>query len=58
MTHRYSHNSDKILACIPIDRYKKIGTMCFMDTCFAAQTAQNLPLADLEDYPMSPHLNQ
>jgi hypothetical protein len=23
MTHRYSNNSDKILACIPIDGYKK-----------------------------------
>jgi hypothetical protein len=23
MTHRYSNNSDKILACIPIDRCKK-----------------------------------
>jgi hypothetical protein len=24
----------KILACIPIDRYKKIGTICVKDTCF------------------------
>jgi hypothetical protein len=23
----------KILACIPIDRYKKIGTICVNDTC-------------------------
>jgi hypothetical protein len=23
----------KILACIPIDRYKKIGTICIKDTC-------------------------
>jgi hypothetical protein len=23
----------KILACIPIDRYKKIGTICTKDTC-------------------------
>jgi hypothetical protein len=24
----------KILACIPINRYKKIGTICFKDTFF------------------------
>jgi hypothetical protein len=23
----------KILACIPMDRYKKIGTICVEDTC-------------------------
>jgi hypothetical protein len=23
----------KILACIPMDRYKKIGTICVKDTC-------------------------
>jgi hypothetical protein len=23
----------KILVCIPIDRYKKIGTICIKDTC-------------------------
>jgi hypothetical protein len=23
----------KILACIPTDRYKKIGTICVKDTC-------------------------
>jgi hypothetical protein len=23
----------KILTCIPIDRYKKIGTICVKDTC-------------------------
>jgi hypothetical protein len=23
----------KILACIPIDRYNKIGTICIKDTC-------------------------
>jgi hypothetical protein len=23
----------KILACIPIDRYKKIGTICIKDAC-------------------------
>jgi hypothetical protein len=48
----------KILACIPIDRYKKIGTICIKDTCLAAQTAQSLALKGLEDYPTSAHLNQ
>jgi hypothetical protein len=48
----------KIVACIPIDRYKKIGTICIKDTCLAAQTAQSLALEGLEDYPMSARLNQ
>ncbi len=32
----------KILACIPIDRYKKIGTICVKDTCL------QIPLAALD----------
>jgi hypothetical protein len=44
-----------ILACIPIDRYKKIGTICIKDICL---TAQSLALADSEDYPTSARLNQ
>jgi hypothetical protein len=48
----------KILACIPIDRYKKIGTICVNDTCLAAQTAQSLALEGLEVYPTSVRLNQ
>jgi hypothetical protein len=48
----------KILACIPIDRYKKIGTICVSDTCLAAQTAQSLALEGLEVYPTSVRLNQ
>jgi hypothetical protein len=48
----------KILACIPIDRSKKIGTICVQDTCHAAQTAQSLALEDPKDYPTSARLNQ
>jgi hypothetical protein len=48
----------KILACILIDRYKKIGTICVNDTCLAAQTAQGLPLEGLEVYPTLVCLNQ
>jgi hypothetical protein len=48
----------KILACIPIDRYKKIGTISIKDTCLAAQTAQSLALEGLEVYPMLVHPNQ
>jgi hypothetical protein len=48
----------KILACIPIDRYKKIGTICIKDTYLAAQTAQSLALDGLEDYSTSACLNQ
>jgi hypothetical protein len=29
----------KILACIPIDRYKKIGTICVKDTCLRISLA-------------------
>jgi hypothetical protein len=29
----------KILACIPIDRYKKIGTICIKDTCLQISLA-------------------
>jgi hypothetical protein len=41
----------KILACIPIDRYKKIGTICIKDTCLqilfaAAQDPQSRGLAN------------
>jgi hypothetical protein len=45
----------KILACIPIDRYKKIGTICIKDTCLAAQ---RLALEGLEVYPTLVRLNQ
>jgi hypothetical protein len=48
----------KKLACIPIDRYKKIGTISIKDTCLAAQTAQSLALEGLEVYPTLAHLNQ
>jgi hypothetical protein len=48
----------KILACIPINRYKKIGTICIKDTCLAAQTAQRLALEGLEVYPTLVRLNQ
>jgi hypothetical protein len=45
----------KILACISIDRYKKIGTIFIKDTCLAAQS---LALEGLEVYPMLVRLNQ
>jgi hypothetical protein len=45
----------KILACISIDRYKKIGTIFIKDTCLAAQS---LALESLEVYPMLVRLNQ
>jgi hypothetical protein len=48
----------KILACNPIDRYKKIGTICIKGTCLATQTTQSLALEGLEDYPKSVRLNQ
>jgi hypothetical protein len=48
----------KILACIPIDRYKKIVTICIKNTCLATQTSQSLALVGLEDYPTSARLNQ
>jgi hypothetical protein len=48
----------KILASIPIDRYKKIGTICIKDTYLAAQTAQSLALEGLEVYPTLMRLNQ
>jgi hypothetical protein len=47
----------KILACIPIHRYKKIGTICVKDTCLAAQTAQSLALEGLDICPMLVCLN-
>jgi hypothetical protein len=34
----------KILACIPIYRYKKIGTICINDTCL------QIPLATARDH--------
>jgi hypothetical protein len=33
MTLGFSTLLIEILACIPIDRYKKIGTICVKDTC-------------------------
>jgi hypothetical protein len=33
----------KILACIPIDRFEKIGTICVKDTCL------RIPLAAARD---------
>jgi hypothetical protein len=45
----------KILACIPIDRYKKIGPRCSKDTYL---TAQSPAFEGLEVYPMSVRLNQ
>jgi hypothetical protein len=48
----------KILACIPIDRYKKIGIICIKDTFLASQITQSLALEGLEDYPISVRLNQ
>jgi hypothetical protein len=48
----------KILACILIDRYKKIGIICVKDTCLTTQTTQSLSLQGLEDYPTSARLNQ
>jgi hypothetical protein len=45
----------KILACILIDRYKKISTIYVKDT---AQTDQSLAFEGLEVYPMSVRLNQ
>jgi hypothetical protein len=45
----------KILACIPIDRYKKIGIICAKDSCLAAQS---LALEGLNVYPMLVCLNQ
>ncbi len=41
----------KVLACIPIGRYKKIGTICIKDTCLqislaAAQDLQSRGLAN------------
>jgi hypothetical protein len=29
----------KILACIPMDRYNKIGTICIKDTCLGISLA-------------------
>jgi hypothetical protein len=29
----------KIVACIPVDRYKKIGTICIKDTCLQVPLA-------------------
>jgi hypothetical protein len=58
MTLGFPILSIKILACIPTDRYKKIGTICVKDTCPAAQTAQSLDLKGLEVYPTLVHLNQ
>jgi hypothetical protein len=43
---------------IPIDRYKKIGTICIRGTCLAAQTAQSFALKGLEVYPTLVRLNQ
>jgi hypothetical protein len=38
----------KILACIPIDRYKKIGTICIKDTCLRIMlTAARGPQVDV-----------
>jgi hypothetical protein len=48
----------KILACIPIDRYKKIGIICVKGTCLVAQTAQSLALEGLNVYPTLVCLNQ
>jgi hypothetical protein len=42
MTLEFSTLLIKILACIPIDRYKKIGTICVKDTCL------QIPLAALK----------
>jgi hypothetical protein len=58
MTLEFSTLLIKILACIPIDRYKKVGTICIKDTCLAAQTAQSLALEGLEVYPTLVCLNQ
>jgi hypothetical protein len=33
MTLGFTTILTKILACTPIDRYKKIGTICIKDTC-------------------------
>jgi hypothetical protein len=41
----------KILACIPIDRYKKIGTICVKDTCF------QIPLVAARDLQSRGHGN-
>jgi hypothetical protein len=43
--------STTILACIPIDRYRKIGTICVKDTCLqillaAAQDLQSRGLGN------------
>jgi hypothetical protein len=39
MTLEYPTLLIKILACIPIDRYKKIGTICIKDTCLRISLA-------------------
>jgi hypothetical protein len=43
MTLGFSTLLIKILGCIPIDRYKKIGTICIKDTCL------QIPLAATQD---------
>jgi hypothetical protein len=55
MTLGFPTLSIKVLACIPIDRYKKIGTICIKDTYL---TTQSLAFEGLEVYPMSVRLNQ
>jgi hypothetical protein len=51
MTLGFSTLLIKILGCIPIDRYKKIGTICIKDTFLqiplaAAQDLQSQGLAN------------
>jgi hypothetical protein len=58
MTLGFSTLLIKILACISIDRYKKIGTICIKDTSLATQTAQSLALEGLKVYPTLVRLNQ
>jgi hypothetical protein len=51
MTLRFPTIPIKIVACIPIDRYKKIGIICVKDTCL------QIPLAAARDLQSRGHGN-